>query len=193
MYANYIKRTFDTVAAIVLLVLASIPFLIIALVIRSDGGPAFFRQQRTGRGGVPFTLYKFRSMVAHNDAPTAQPKTSQPSLGRYCAHCRWMNCLSSLISSRAICRLSVRAPLDGRIPQSHEQPATPTHQCPSRHHRPSASPWPQQSNYSRKNRLRPRICREDILHHRHPRRPANHQSPLRQKIQRRQPGEIWHP
>ena len=51
MYANYIKRTIDTVAAIVLLVLASVPFLIIALIIRSDGGPAFFRQKRTGRGG----------------------------------------------------------------------------------------------------------------------------------------------
>lgn len=81
MYANYIKRTFDTVAAIVLLVLASIPFLIIALVIRSDGGPAFFRQQRTGRGGVPFTLYKFRSMVAHNDATDSSTEDQPTKFG----------------------------------------------------------------------------------------------------------------
>lgn len=81
MYANYIKRAFDTVAAIVLLVLASVPFLIIALVIRSDGGPAFFRQQRTGRGGVPFTLYKFRSMVAHNDATDSSTEDQPTKFG----------------------------------------------------------------------------------------------------------------
>lgn len=81
MYANYIKRTFDTLAAIVLLVPASIPFLIIALVIRSDGGPAFFRQQRTGRGGVPFTLYKFRSMVAHNDATDSSTEDQPTKFG----------------------------------------------------------------------------------------------------------------
>jgi lipopolysaccharide/colanic/teichoic acid biosynthesis glycosyltransferase len=39
-------------------------FLLIALGIRFDSrGRAIFRQQRLGRGGVPFTLYKFRTMV----------------------------------------------------------------------------------------------------------------------------------
>lgn len=81
MYANYIKRTFDTTAAIIILILASVPFLIIALIIRSDGGPAFFRQKRTGRGGAPFTLYKFRSMVANNDATDGSTEDQPTKFG----------------------------------------------------------------------------------------------------------------
>jgi O-antigen biosynthesis protein WbqP len=47
--------------------------LLVALAIRlEDGGPAIFRQQRIGRGGVPFTILKFRSMpVATPDLPSA--------------------------------------------------------------------------------------------------------------------------
>lgn len=81
MYANYIKRILDTILAIILLVLASVPFLIIALIIRSDGSPAFFRQKRTGRGGTTFTLYKFRSMVANNDATDGSTEDQPTKFG----------------------------------------------------------------------------------------------------------------
>ena len=37
--------------------------LVVALVVRRDGGPAFFRQERIGRGGRPFRMWKFRTMV----------------------------------------------------------------------------------------------------------------------------------
>ncbi len=62
------KRLFDLlVSALALLLLAPL-LLLLALVVRLDSpGPVFFRQQRVGRGGVPFNIHKFRTMVA--DAP----------------------------------------------------------------------------------------------------------------------------
>ncbi|MGE4086189.1 MAG: sugar transferase [Vicinamibacterales bacterium] len=56
-----------TVASVLLAVLA--PLLAITwLAVRLDStGPAIFRQQRLGRHGAPFTLYKFRTMAVHTD------------------------------------------------------------------------------------------------------------------------------
>ena len=42
------------------------------LVHRDSPGPAFFRQQRVGRRGRPFLVYKFRTMTV--DSPTFGPK-----------------------------------------------------------------------------------------------------------------------
>ncbi len=57
------KRLFDLVSATVGLIALSPVFLIGALCIKlDDGGPVFFRQERIGRGGVPFRIWKFRSM-----------------------------------------------------------------------------------------------------------------------------------
>jgi lipopolysaccharide/colanic/teichoic acid biosynthesis glycosyltransferase len=58
------KRAIDiTVSAIGIVVCAPL-FLLIALAIRLDSqGRVLFRQQRLGRGGVPFTLHKFRTMI----------------------------------------------------------------------------------------------------------------------------------
>lgn len=59
-----IKRTFDVLfASLALLGLAPI-FLIIAMLIKLDGpGKVFFKQQRAGHNGIPFHMYKFRTMV----------------------------------------------------------------------------------------------------------------------------------
>ena len=56
-------RFFDIViACLALAALAPILALIAALIALADGRPIFFRQVRIGRGGVPFTLVKFRSL-----------------------------------------------------------------------------------------------------------------------------------
>lgn len=64
--ARLLKRVFDLVAALVLLVLGAVPFLYIALRIRHDGGPAIFAHQRVGQSGRMFPCFKFRTM--HVDA-----------------------------------------------------------------------------------------------------------------------------
>jgi len=55
----------DIVLAVVLLALTAPLFALIALLIKWDDpqGPVFFRQKRVGRGGTPFWMWKFRTMV----------------------------------------------------------------------------------------------------------------------------------
>ncbi|MBP7148525.1 MAG: sugar transferase [Acidobacteria bacterium] len=63
-YARFGKRPFDLVAGVAVLVLLGLPMLLIAALIKlEDRGPVFYRQERIGRGGRPFLLTKFRSMV----------------------------------------------------------------------------------------------------------------------------------
>ncbi len=66
------KRSFDVVLSVALLVLVLPLMLLTALAIRLDSkGPVFYRQERVGLGGKPFTLLKFRSMRV--DAEAAGP------------------------------------------------------------------------------------------------------------------------
>ena len=63
MTSRMIKRAFDLLGAATLLVLAAVPMLLIAGLIRiTMGSPVLFRQVRPGKGKRLFTLYKFRSM-----------------------------------------------------------------------------------------------------------------------------------
>lgn len=65
-----LKRTFDLVVAAIALALLAPIFLLIGVCIRADSpGPVFFTQPRVGRHGVPFTIFKFRTMV---DRPAAR-------------------------------------------------------------------------------------------------------------------------
>ncbi len=59
------KQTMDLTGALLLLVVSS-PVLVLAAVLikLSSPGPVFFRQQRAGLNGRPFTMLKFRSMVS---------------------------------------------------------------------------------------------------------------------------------
>lgn len=58
----------DIVVSFILLILCSIPMVIVAIAIKLESkGPALFKQTRTGKDGVDFTLYKFRSMTVEND------------------------------------------------------------------------------------------------------------------------------
>lgn len=68
MYQKYVKRVFDVLFSVVLLILLSPIFFIVAIAIKLDSkGPVIFKQMRSGKNGVPFKLYKFRSMSANND------------------------------------------------------------------------------------------------------------------------------
>ncbi len=58
-----VKTVFDVTVALVLLLLLLPVLVLIALAVRSTSrGPALFCQERVGRAGVPFKLWKFRSM-----------------------------------------------------------------------------------------------------------------------------------
>ena len=58
-----IKRVINFTVAALGLILFSPLFLVCWLLIRTDGQPAIYRQERIGLGGKPFYIYKFRSMV----------------------------------------------------------------------------------------------------------------------------------
>jgi lipopolysaccharide/colanic/teichoic acid biosynthesis glycosyltransferase len=61
------KRLFDACAAALGLCLTLPLLLVIAVAIKLDSaGPVLFSQRRIGRGGVPFRLFKFRSMFVHD-------------------------------------------------------------------------------------------------------------------------------
>lgn len=69
---KYLKRAFDVAAASLGLVALAPVFALVAFLIKAGGpGRVFFRQERTGRGGKPFFIYKFRTMV--KDAPEFGP------------------------------------------------------------------------------------------------------------------------
>ena len=58
------KRLVDVLASTCALLVLGLPMLLLALAIRlGSPGPALFRQVRVGRGGRPFTMFKFRTMV----------------------------------------------------------------------------------------------------------------------------------
>jgi lipopolysaccharide/colanic/teichoic acid biosynthesis glycosyltransferase len=69
------KRAFDVVASAVSVVLMLPVFVVVSLaVLLSEGRPVIYRQLRVGRGGRPFTMCKFRSMVtdAHDQLADVQ-------------------------------------------------------------------------------------------------------------------------
>jgi exopolysaccharide biosynthesis polyprenyl glycosylphosphotransferase len=71
-WQRLVKRAFDIVVGVLLLVVLSPVMLACALAVRlTSPGPVLFRQRRFGQDGSVFHLHKFRSMV--NDAEVRQP------------------------------------------------------------------------------------------------------------------------
>ncbi|MDF2834500.1 MAG: undecaprenyl-phosphate galactose phosphotransferase [Paenibacillus sp.] len=63
-----IKRLFDIGAASLLLIAASLPMAIVAILVRTKlGSPILFKQERPGLQGRPFMLFKFRTMTDARD------------------------------------------------------------------------------------------------------------------------------
>jgi exopolysaccharide biosynthesis polyprenyl glycosylphosphotransferase len=70
-----VKSAFDRIGAGTMLLLASPVLLVIAALVRfapGSAGPAIFRQERIGKDGQPFTLYKFRTMHVDAEARLAE-------------------------------------------------------------------------------------------------------------------------
>ena len=64
-----IKRTFDIIASALGLILLSPLFALIAIQVKlSSKGPVFYTQERIGLYGLPFRIYKFRTMVMNAEA-----------------------------------------------------------------------------------------------------------------------------
>lgn len=64
----FLKRVFDVVLSLVLLVVLSPVFLILAIAIKVDSpGPVFFRQERVTQYGKAFRIFKFRTMCDKAD------------------------------------------------------------------------------------------------------------------------------
>lgn len=69
----FLKRLTDIAVSVLVAVLGILPMAVIALCIKLDSkGPVIFKQERLGKDGKPFTMYKFRSMCV--DAEAAGPK-----------------------------------------------------------------------------------------------------------------------
>jgi undecaprenyl-phosphate galactose phosphotransferase len=66
-FARAIKTCLDLSLSIIMLALLGLPMLLIAALIRRDGGPALFRHERVGVDGRRFQCLKFRTMVVNAD------------------------------------------------------------------------------------------------------------------------------
>lgn len=64
----FFKRIFDVVASLIMLIVLSPAFLILAVAIKLDSkGPVFYRQERVTQYGKRFRIHKFRTMVQNAD------------------------------------------------------------------------------------------------------------------------------
>ena len=74
-----VKRAFDFVISLILVV-ALLPVLaVLALVVKRDGGPALYGHTRVGRNGQKFRCLKFRSMVVNSDEVLKALLASDPA------------------------------------------------------------------------------------------------------------------
>ena len=120
-----LKRTIDLVAtAAGLIVLSPLLLLVAALVAATSRGPALFTQERIGRDGKPFRLYKFRSMAwtprlgatswwlrttATACCSSCARTRGSPGSAAGCAATRSTSCRSWSTCCSGTCRWSARA------------------------------------------------------------------------------------
>ena len=78
LHLRFIKRLFDVLASLILLVLLSPLFAYVIYVVSRDGGSAFFGHERVGQDGRKFKCYKFRSMVVNAQEVLQELLTREP-------------------------------------------------------------------------------------------------------------------
>ena len=89
-FERNVKRVGDCfIAAICLIVFSPLFLFCYVMVRREDGGPAIFKQERIGRFGRPFHIYKFRSMVEDAEKDSV-PQLSGDDDRRVTRVGRWM-------------------------------------------------------------------------------------------------------
>ena len=85
-----IKRTFDSVASAIGLILLSPLLALIALQVKlSSRGPVFYSQERIGLYGIPFRIYKFRTMIT-NAEEEGLPQLTQDNDPRITRFGHWL-------------------------------------------------------------------------------------------------------
>jgi putative colanic acid biosynthesis UDP-glucose lipid carrier transferase len=81
--ASWIKRAFDQIAALLILLFVLPLLAVIALAIALDSpGPILFVQRRTGLNGIPIRVFKFRSMTADAGAPVRHARRDDRRITR---------------------------------------------------------------------------------------------------------------
>jgi lipopolysaccharide/colanic/teichoic acid biosynthesis glycosyltransferase len=83
-----VKRSFDFIVALIALMIVSPVLLVLAAIIKlSSPGPVFYRGVRIGRNGVPFRIFKFRTMVVNAEklggSATAEDDPRITPIGRF--------------------------------------------------------------------------------------------------------------
>lgn len=92
-FALFCKRAFDVFVSLLLLVILSPMFLILAIAIKLDSkGPVFYRQERITQYGKRFKIFKFRTMVQNADKIGSQVTVNNDSritrVGKFIRRCR---------------------------------------------------------------------------------------------------------
>ncbi|WP_375396504.1 sugar transferase [uncultured Sphingomonas sp.] len=73
-----LSRALDICIALLAIAFFAPLMLVVALAVSWSGGPVFFRQSRIGRGGIPFTCLKFRTMHVDGDEMLARLLAENP-------------------------------------------------------------------------------------------------------------------
>lgn len=80
LYRQYFKRPLDFFVSLILILVLFLPGIIIAILIKASAPsePIFFQQERVGKNGVNFQIYKFRTMSSQAPHAVATEDFNHP-------------------------------------------------------------------------------------------------------------------
>lgn len=68
MEQNIPKRVLDVILSLIAILILFVPYLIVAIILKSGGGSVLYKQERVTQGGRCFNIYKFRTMIENAEA-----------------------------------------------------------------------------------------------------------------------------